>query len=77
MDWDVDVSEKTRKAMHELGCFSPTTRASEKMVKGCLVGKYGESEELYFDSKDLREFAAALAETADFLDARAGVKNAS
>lgn len=77
MDWDLDVSEQTRKAMHELGCFSPTTRASERMVKGCLVGKYGESEEFYFDSKDLRDFSAALVETADFLDARAGELNAS
>lgn len=70
MDWNLDVSEKTRNLMHELGCFSPTTRASEGFVKGCLVGKYGESEEFYFDAKDLRDFAAAILETAYFLEAR-------
>lgn len=70
MDWDKDVSGKTRKLMHELGCFSPTTRPEEGFVKGCLVGKYGESEEFYLDSKDLRDFAEAILETAHFLEAR-------
>lgn len=75
MDWDLDVSDKTRKLMRELGCFSPTTRASEGFVKGCLVGKYGESEEFYLDSKDLRDFAGAMLETAKFLDDRKAAEN--
>jgi len=75
MDWDKDVSGKTRKLMHELGCFSPTTRASEGFVKGSLVGKYGESEEFYLDSKDLRDFAGAMLETAKFLDDRKAAEN--
>lgn len=75
MDWNLDVSEKTRKLMHELGCFSPTTRPEEGFVKGCLVGKYGESEEFYLDSKDLRDFAAAILETAYFLEARKEIAN--
>lgn len=70
MDWNFDVSEETRRLMLELGGFTPTTRASNGLVKGCLVGKCGESEEAYLDSKDLRDFAGALLETAKFLDDR-------
>jgi len=75
MDWGKDVSARTRKLMNELGCFSPTTRACEGFVKGCLIGKHGETEEFYLDSQDLRDFAGAMLETAKFLDDRKAAEN--
>ena len=65
MEWSA-ISEKSRKWLKLLGDFSPTVHPANRELKGCL-----EEGNVYFDSNDLRELSAAMAEAADWLDNRA------
>lgn len=72
MDWDKDLSEETRYQMKFLGEFSPTTRASEALVKGYMIdNESGEGCSVYLDSGDLRDLATACNWVASWLDRRA------
>lgn len=68
--WEA-LSGNALEQMRELGDFSPTTRASDKMVKDCTLDADGDPGKTYWDSEDLRKIAAACAEVADWLDKRA------
>lgn len=65
-----DLSEVTRMVMKSLGNFTPTADASRRTVKGYTYDDEGGSKD-YWDSDDLRAVAAACAEVAEWLDARA------
>jgi hypothetical protein len=66
-----DLPERTRKIMWRFGDFSPTLKAEDRLVKG--YSNYGDEEigKTYWDSDDLRDFAQAFTEVADFLEERA------
>jgi len=66
--WE-ELSEATRGWMR-LDNFNPTTRASDKRIKGYL-----DEGQVYLCSDELREIAAAYVEVAVWLDLRAGEEN--
>lgn len=70
-DFEREVSESARGWMRTLGNFSPVVNPDYREVKGSMLGEYGDAEKTYFDSKELRELAAACNEVADWLDERA------
>lgn len=72
MKWE-DVSEAARNVMKDMGNFSPTVNASQKMVKGYMNDEDGVCK-CYFDSNDLRSIAAGCTEVADWLDKRAAAQ---
>jgi hypothetical protein len=57
-------------ALSDLGGFSPTVRAQEKLLKG-----YMNEEKTYLDPDDLRRMATALTVAANWLDERAEKEN--
>lgn len=70
-DFEREVTENSRAWMRTLGNFGPTVNPLYREVKGYMLGEHGDAEKTYFDSKELRELAAACEEVADWLDARA------
>ena len=70
-DFEREVSESSRGWMRALGNFTPTVNPMHREVKGSMLGEYGDAEKTYFDSKELRELAAACLEVAGWLDRRA------
>lgn len=64
-----ELNPRTLELMKEFGEFSPTANASEGTVKGYMDDGDGGGK-VYFDSKDLREYAEAFKEVADWLDER-------
>lgn len=60
-------SLKAASVLKELGEFGPTVNPVNRELKGYIDGK------CYYDSKDLRELAAACIEAADWLDLRAAM----
>lgn len=71
MDWELNLSPKTRAIMRDLGNFSPTFHAENREVKGYMLDGEGESGKVYWTSKDLHEIASACLDVADWLDRRA------
>ncbi len=72
MNWDKDLSNNAKSMMLFLGCFSPTTNAEHKTVKGHMADQNGDGNgKVYLDSGELRELALACNEVADWLDKRA------
>lgn len=70
MNWE-DISENAGYWMEFLGTFGPTVHVNNREVKGYMLTEGREDCRTYLTSSDLREFASALIEVADWLDKRA------
>ena len=67
MNWK-KVSKASRKAMEELGDFSPVVVGNTIEIGGYLVDRDGSIEATYWKSSDLRKIADACTEVAEWLD---------
>jgi len=65
-----ELSENTLAEMRSLGNFGPTSRESDRLIKGYMWDDDGGGK-CYWSSDDLRKTAVACIEVADWLDERA------
>lgn len=65
-----ELNPRTLEIMKEFGNFGPTTNPANGEIKGTMCDAELDVGKVYFDSKDLREYAKAFKEVADWLDAR-------
>lgn len=66
-----ELSEETRRVMFELGGFEPAKgKKKEKEIVGLTVDWDGNVCKVWWKAEDLRKFAKAFEEVADWLEGR-------
>lgn len=70
VNWELDISEKSKETMRFLGNFSPTVIVQNREIKGWIYNE-DDNGKVYLSSSELREIAVACEEVATWLDKRA------